>query len=75
MLAERIAAAWVGVEYGCAHKDFQLGNGGSGRLFAAERGDQVLDFGFLGKADIWVGRFFLVPVRRSSRERALRAST
>ena len=73
-LLQEHAHQFVGrFEDGCAQKDFQLRNGGPGRLFAAEGGDQVLDFGFLGEADVWVGRFFLAPARRSSRERALRA--
>ena len=62
-----------GLENGGPHEDFQLGNGGSSRFFAAESGDQVLDLRFLGEADVLIGRFFLAPARRSSRERALRA--
>ena len=52
-LLQEHAHQFVGrFEDGCAHEDFQLGNGGSGRLFAAEGGDQVLDFRFLGEADV-----------------------
>ena len=46
------------LEDGCAHEDFQLGNITSLRRLVAEGGDQFLDFGFLGEADVWVGRFF-----------------
>jgi len=58
-------------EDGCAHEEFQLGNIASLRRLVVEGGDQFLDFGFLGEADVWVGRFFLPPARRSCRERVL----
>jgi len=56
---------------GCPHKEFQLGNITSLRRLVAEGGDQFLDFGFLGEADVWVGRFLLPPARRSCRDCSL----
>jgi hypothetical protein len=73
-LLEKHADQFVGrFEDGCAHEDFQFGDSGSGGLFALEGCNQVLDFGFLCEGDKWVWRFFFLPSRRCSRERALSA--
>jgi len=73
-LLEKHADQFVGrFEDGCAYEDFQFSDSGCVGLFALEGDYQVLDFGFLGDGDIRVWRFFLLPARRCSRERALRA--